>query len=156
MTQKAYAEGLRACTCMPPRIRTTMSPCSFGADPSMAHRVDDLLLPVSRVWLRTRLRNPNRVTADLRGSGFLQDYPIEQYIRDAKSTRSTRPTTYAIPALDLFIPQDRSRSRRALAHRGGPDQQRPSEHLRRGASTAADQVRTALETSSDDATLTAT
>ena len=38
----------------------------------------------------------------LGGSGFLQDYPIEQYIRDAKIDSLYEGTT-AIQALDFFF-----------------------------------------------------
>lgn len=40
----------------------------------------------------------------LGGSGFLQDYPIEQYIRDARIDALYEGTT-AIQSLD-FLPQD--------------------------------------------------
>jgi hypothetical protein len=54
----------------------------------------------------------------LGGSGFLQDYPIEQYIRDAKIDSLYEGTT-AIQALDFFfrkIARDRGA---ALAHVAG-------------------------------------
>ena len=49
MTQKAYAEVCARCTCMPPRIKTMMSHNGFWAPTTTWHRVDDLLLPSSRV-----------------------------------------------------------------------------------------------------------
>ena len=56
----------------------------------------------SRAWARNAPTSPHRVTADLGGSGFLQDYPIEQYIRDAKIDSLYEGTT-AIQALDFFF-----------------------------------------------------
>ena len=69
----------------------------------MAERVNDLLLPIvkgvgserSYELLATSLQT-------LGGSGFLQDYPIEQYIRDAKIDTLYEGTT-AIQGLDFFF-----------------------------------------------------
>ena len=52
------------------------------------------------------------------GSGFLQDYPLEQYVRDAKIDTLYEGTT-AIQGMDFFfrkIVRDRGR---ALAHLAG-------------------------------------
>ncbi|MDT5208188.1 MAG: hypothetical protein QOF67_603, partial [Mycobacterium sp.] len=87
-----------------------------GADPSMAHRVDDLLLPVVKgVGSERAYEILTESLQTFGGSGFLQDYPIEQYIRDAKIDSLYEGTT-AIQALDLFfrkIVRDRGE---ALAH----------------------------------------
>ena len=48
------------------------------------------------------LRDVGAVAADLGGSGFPQDYPIEQYIRDAKIDSLYEGTT-AIQGLDFFF-----------------------------------------------------
>jgi Acetyl-CoA dehydrogenase C-terminal like/Acyl-CoA dehydrogenase, C-terminal domain len=82
----------------------------------MAHRVDDLLLPLVKGVGSERAYE--LLTESLQlfgGSGFLQDYPIEQYIRDAKIDSLYEGTT-AIQSLDLFfrkIVRDRGE---ALAH----------------------------------------
>ena len=56
-----------------------------GAEPKMAHRVDDLLLPVVKgVGSERAYEILTESLQTFGGSGFLQDYPIEQYIRDAK------------------------------------------------------------------------
>ena len=65
-----------------------------GGRPAAAHRQGGRL--------RAGLRDPDRIAADLGGSGFLQDYPLEQYIRDAKIDSLYEGTT-AIQALDFFF-----------------------------------------------------
>ncbi|WP_286131479.1 MULTISPECIES: acyl-CoA dehydrogenase family protein, partial [Actinomycetes] len=56
-----------------------------GADKEMAFRVNDLLLPIVKgVGSEKASEQLIGSLQTLGGSGFLQDYPIEQYIRDAK------------------------------------------------------------------------
>jgi len=117
MTQKAYAEGLRALYLYAAAHQNDdVAQQVSGADPSMAHRVDDLLLPLVKGVGSERAYE--LLTESLQlfgGSGFLQDYPIEQYIRDAKIDSLYEGTT-AIQSLDLFfrkIVRDRGE---ALAH----------------------------------------
>ena len=117
MTQKAYAEGLRALYLYAAAHQNDdVAQQVSGANPEMAHRVDDLLLPVVKGVSSERAYE--LLTESLQtfgGSGFLQDYPIEQYIRDAKIDSLYEGTT-AIQALDLFfrkIVRDRGE---ALAH----------------------------------------
>ena len=56
-----------------------------GADPDMAHRVDDLLLPIVKgVGSERAYEILTESLQTLGGSGFVVDYPLEQYIRDAK------------------------------------------------------------------------
>ena len=114
MTQKAYAEGLRAlylytAAHQDPSVAEIVS----GADHSMADRVNDLLLPIVKGV--GSVRAYQCLTESLQtfgGSGFLQDYPIEQYIRDAKIDSLYEGTT-AIQAQDFFfrkIVRDQGRS----------------------------------------------
>jgi alkylation response protein AidB-like acyl-CoA dehydrogenase len=117
MTQKAYAEGLRAVYLYAAAHQNDdVALQTSGADPSMAHRVDDLLLPVVKgVGSERAYEILTESLQTFGGSGFLQDYPIEQYIRDAKIDSLYEGTT-AIQALDLFfrkIVRDRGE---ALAH----------------------------------------
>ncbi len=117
MTQKAYAEGLRALYLYAAAHQNDdVALQTSGADPSMAHRVDDLLLPVVKgVGSERAYEILTESLQTFGGSGFLQDYPIEQYIRDAKIDSLYEGTT-AIQALDLFfrkIVRDRGE---ALAH----------------------------------------
>jgi alkylation response protein AidB-like acyl-CoA dehydrogenase len=117
MSQKAYAEGLRALYMYAAAHQNDdVAQLVSGADPSMAHRVDDLLLPIVKgVGSERAYELLTESLQTLGGSGFLQDYPIEQYIRDAKIDSLYEGTT-AIQALDLFfrkIVRDRGE---ALAH----------------------------------------
>jgi Acetyl-CoA dehydrogenase C-terminal like/Acyl-CoA dehydrogenase, C-terminal domain len=74
-----------------------------GADHDMAHRVDDLLLPIVKgVSSERAYEILTESLQTLGGSGFLQDYPLEQYIRDSKIDSLYEGTT-AIQALDFFF-----------------------------------------------------
>ena len=64
--------------------------------------VNDLLLPIVKGWGSEQAPQAHREPADLRRSGFLQDYPVEQYIRDAKIDSLYEGTT-AIQAQDFFF-----------------------------------------------------
>ncbi|NUS44752.1 MAG: acyl-CoA dehydrogenase, partial [Mycobacteriaceae bacterium] len=104
MRQKAYAEGLRAMylytaayQCLP------LAAQEFGADRELADRVNDLLLPIVKgVGSERAYEVLTESLQTLGGSGYLQDYPIEQYIRDAKIDSLYEGTT-AIQAQDFFF-----------------------------------------------------
>ncbi|OBK44119.1 acyl-CoA dehydrogenase [Mycobacterium sp. 1081908.1] len=104
MTQKAYAEGLRAlymyaAAHQDPHVAQRVS----GADADMAHRIDDLLLPIVKgVSSERAYEILTESLQTLGGSGFLSDYPLEQYIRDSKIDSLYEGTT-AIQALDFFF-----------------------------------------------------
>ncbi|MBW0018995.1 MAG: acyl-CoA dehydrogenase [Mycobacterium sp.] len=104
MTQKAYAEGLRALYMYAAAHQDDdVAQRISGADPSMAHRVDDLLLPIVKgVGSERAYEVLTESLQTLGGSGFLMDYPLEQYIRDAKIDSLYEGTT-AIQALDFFF-----------------------------------------------------
>ena len=104
MTQKAYAEGLRALYMYAAAHQDgAVAQQVSGADPQMAHRVDDLLLPIVKgVGSERAYEVLTESLQTLGGSGFLQDYPIEQYIRDAKIDSLYEGTT-AIQALDFIF-----------------------------------------------------
>ncbi|MCX6463907.1 MAG: acyl-CoA dehydrogenase [Pseudonocardiales bacterium] len=104
MTNKAYAEGLRAvytyCATFQDRIR--MGEAS-GEDVTLAERVNDLLLPIVKgVGSERATEQLPQALQVLGGSGYLQDYPIEQYIRDAKIDSLYEGTT-AIQSLDFLF-----------------------------------------------------
>src|SRR5690606_21152323 len=90
-----------------------------GADADLAARVNDLLLPIVKgVGSERAYQYLKDSLQTLGGSGFLQDYPIEQYIRDSKIDSLYEGTT-AIQAQDFFfrkIARDRGV---ALAHVAG-------------------------------------
>jgi len=145
MSQKAYAEGLRALYMYAAAHQNDdVALKTSGADPSMAHRVDDLLLPlVKGVGSERAYELLTESLQTFGGSGFLQDYPLEQYIRDAKIDSLYEGTT-AIQALDLFfrkIVRDRGD---ALAHVATQISQ-TIDTCDAGLKTQADQLRTALE-----------
>jgi alkylation response protein AidB-like acyl-CoA dehydrogenase len=107
MKQKAWAEGMRALVLYTASIQDQIALAeSDGADPKQTNlliRLNDLLLPVVKAYgsekgyelLATSLQV-------LGGSGYLQDYPIEQYIRDAKIDTLYEGTT-SIQGMDFFF-----------------------------------------------------
>jgi len=104
MTQKAYAEGLRALYLYAAAHQDdAVAQLVSGADHDMAHRVDDLLLPIVKgVGSERAYEILTESLQTLGGSGFLVDYPLEQYIRDSKIDSLYEGTT-AIQALDFFF-----------------------------------------------------
>ena len=113
MLQKAYAEGLRSLVIYTATQQDIVDQAqlSSGSDEfekdspaAMANRVNDLLLPIvkgvgsERAWVLLGTES----LQTFGGSGFLQDYPIEQYIRDAKIDTLYEGTT-AIQGLDFFF-----------------------------------------------------
>jgi hypothetical protein len=118
MTQKAYAEGLRALYMYAAAHQDdAVAQRVSGADADMAHRIDDLLLPIVKGASSERAYEVlTESLQTLGGSGFLMDYPIEQYIRDSKIDSLYEGTT-AIQALDFFfrkIVRDRGQALRFL------------------------------------------
>ncbi len=117
MTQKAYAEGLRAlylytAAHQDPVVAQIVS----GADAEMAERVNDLLLPIVKgVGSERAYQCLTESLQTFGGSGFLQDYPVEQYIRDAKIDSLYEGTT-AIQAQDFFFRKIARDQGVALAH----------------------------------------
>src|SRR6266516_1265415 len=104
MMQKAYAEGMRALVLYAAALQDTLQiqTAGGGADQDTV-ALNDLLLPVVKGVGSERAYE--MLTLSLQtfgGSGFLQDYPIEQYIRDAKIDSLYEGTT-AIQGLDLFF-----------------------------------------------------
>src|SRR4051812_44654500 len=104
LTQKAYAEGLRALYLYTAAHQDpTVAVIASSADAELAHRVNDLLLPVVKgVGSERAYQHLTESLQTLGGSGFLQDYPIEQYIRDAKIDSLYEGTT-AIQSQDFFF-----------------------------------------------------
>jgi hypothetical protein len=104
MTQKAYAEGLRALYMYAAAHQDdAVAQLVSGADHDMAHRIDDLLLPIVKgVSSERAYEILTESLQTLGGSGFLVDYPLEQYIRDSKIDSLYEGTT-AIQALDFFF-----------------------------------------------------
>jgi alkylation response protein AidB-like acyl-CoA dehydrogenase len=104
MMQKAYAEGMRAMMLYAASLQDAVQVAAARgeADEDAAAR-NDLLLPLVKGVGSERAYE--MLTLSLQtfgGSGFLQDYPIEQYIRDAKIDSLYEGTT-AIQGMDLFF-----------------------------------------------------
>jgi hypothetical protein len=104
MAQKAYAEGMRALVLYTATFQDkVMLAESEGRRDELAERVNDLLLPIVKGVGSERsyelLASSLQV---LGGSGYLQDYPIEQYIRDAKIDTLYEGTT-SIQGQDFFF-----------------------------------------------------
>ena len=113
MLQKAYAEGLRALVIYAATfqdvvdVETAGVPSVHpekGSPADVASRMSDLLLPIvkglgsERAWVLLGTES----LQTFGGSGFLQEYPLEQYVRDAKIDTLYEGTT-AIQGLDFFF-----------------------------------------------------
>jgi alkylation response protein AidB-like acyl-CoA dehydrogenase len=104
MLQKAYAEGMRALVLYTATFQDAVQVVEAGGQADeLAPAINDLLLPVVKGLGSERayeiLTNSLQT---LGGSGFLQDYPIEQYIRDSKIDSLYEGTT-AIQGMDLYF-----------------------------------------------------
>jgi hypothetical protein len=118
MTQKAYAEGMRALVLYTASFQDALQIAAAAGQPdATAAGLNDLLLPVVKgVGSERAYELLSLSLQTLGGSGYLQDYPIEQYIRDAKIDSLYEGTT-AIQGLDLFfrkILRDEGRALRVL------------------------------------------
>ncbi len=104
MLQKAYVEGMRALVLYAASIQDTLQVAAAqGRTDEAAAGLNDLLLPlVKGVGSERSYEMLTLSLQTLGGSGFLQDYPIEQYIRDAKIDSLYEGTT-GIQSLDLFF-----------------------------------------------------
>ncbi len=126
MLQKAYAEGLRALVLFTASQQDTVDAAALatgthafaeGSPQDLAARVNDLLLPLvkgcgsERAWVLLGTES----LQTFGGSGFLQDYPLEQYVRDAKIDTLYEGTT-AIQGQDFFFRKIVRDKGRALAH----------------------------------------
>jgi hypothetical protein len=117
MLQKAYAEGLRAVYLYTATYQDQIA--AGEGDTALAERVNDLLLPVVKgVGSERAYEQLAQSLQTLGGSGFLQDYPIEQYIRDSKIDSLYEGTT-AIQSLDFFFRKIIRDKGQALAHVAG-------------------------------------
>jgi alkylation response protein AidB-like acyl-CoA dehydrogenase len=104
MTQKAYAEGMRSLVLYTASVQDDIAVKeAAGEDASTEHALNDLLLPVVKGYGSEK--GYEQLAQSLQifgGSGFLQEYPIEQYIRDAKIDTLYEGTT-AIQGQDFFF-----------------------------------------------------
>jgi alkylation response protein AidB-like acyl-CoA dehydrogenase len=104
MLQKAYAEGMRALVLYAASVQDAIDVAAAqGRTDETAIGLNDLLLPIVKgVGSERSYEMLTLSLQTLGGSGFLQDYPIEQYIRDAKIDSLYEGTT-GIQGMDLFF-----------------------------------------------------
>lgn len=124
MTQKAYAEGLRALYLYTATFQDApVAEALHGVTPELAAKINDLMLPIVKgVGSEQAYAKLTESLQTFGGSGFLQDYPVEQYIRDAKIDSLYEGTT-AIQAQDFFFRKIVRDKGVALAHVSGEIQQ---------------------------------
>jgi alkylation response protein AidB-like acyl-CoA dehydrogenase len=107
LLQKSYVEGLRALVCYTATWQDKVALAEAAGDVEAADlgkRVNDLLLPLVKGVGSERAYEllGHESLQTFGGSGFLQDYPIEQYVRDSKIDTLYEGTT-AIQSLDLVF-----------------------------------------------------
>jgi alkylation response protein AidB-like acyl-CoA dehydrogenase len=117
MLQKAYAEGMRALVlytaCQQDAL---MAADAAGDTDETAAALNDLLLPIVKgVGSERGYEQLAQSLQTFGGSGYLQDYPIEQYIRDSKIDSLYEGTT-AIQGLDLYFRKIVRNQGTAFAH----------------------------------------
>ncbi|MEV7024168.1 acyl-CoA dehydrogenase [Kitasatospora sp. NPDC093558] len=104
LTQKAYAEGMRALVLYTASVQDDMMAAKLrGERDEAAERLNDFLLPIVKGYGSEK--SYEQLAQSLQtfgGSGYLQEYPIEQYIRDAKIDTLYEGTT-AIQGQDFFF-----------------------------------------------------
>ena len=128
MLQKSYAEGLRALALYTASLADTSH--LHGEDDHWA-KLEDMFLPMVKGYGSEKAYELLKQSLQIfGGSGFTQDYPLEQYIRDAKIDTIYEGTT-AIQGLDLFfrkIVRDQGQTLMRFSEsildtiKGGPDE----------------------------------
>ncbi|MCB0890184.1 MAG: acyl-CoA dehydrogenase, partial [Nocardioidaceae bacterium] len=121
MTQKSFAEAMRSLVIYTATWQDRVREAEHkGESDDLAMRINDLLLPIvkgygsERSWVLLGTES----LQTFGGSGFLQDYPIEQYVRDAKIDTLYEGTT-AIQGQDLFFRKIVKDQAQALGHVNG-------------------------------------
>ena len=105
ITQKAYAEGMRALVLYTASLQDDIVLAeAAGEDTSQLVAMNDLMLPIvkgfgsERAWVLLGTES----LQTFGGAGFTQDWPLEQYVRDAKIDTLYEGTT-AIQGMDFFF-----------------------------------------------------
>ncbi|MBU2694164.1 MULTISPECIES: acyl-CoA dehydrogenase [Pimelobacter] len=118
MTQKSFAEAMRSLVLYTATWQDTVFRAkAAGERDELAEAVNDLLLPIvkgygsERSWVLLGTES----LQTFGGSGFLQEYPIEQYVRDAKIDTLYEGTT-AIQGQDFFFRKIVKDQGKALGH----------------------------------------
>lgn len=118
MMQKAYSEAMRSLVMYTATWQDQIRIAKAnGEEHAIADAINDLLLPIvkgygsEKSWVLLGTES----LQTFGGSGFLQDYPIEQYVRDAKIDTLYEGTT-AIQGMDLFFRKIVKDGGKALGH----------------------------------------
>lgn len=121
MTQKSFAEAMRSLVVFTATWQDKVQLAkASGERDELAEAVNDLLLPIvkgygsERSWVLLGTES----LQTFGGSGFLQEYPIEQYVRDAKIDTLYEGTT-AIQGQDFFFRKIVKDQGKALGHVAG-------------------------------------
>ncbi|GEN07648.1 hypothetical protein SAMN05443572_101337 [Myxococcus fulvus] len=105
MTQKAFAEGMRALCLYTAAVQDGVE-LKGGHRATEAGEMDalnDMLLPLVKGYCSEKAYELLALSLQVHGgSGYLTDYPVEQYIRDQKIDTLYEGTTH-IQALDLLM-----------------------------------------------------
>jgi alkylation response protein AidB-like acyl-CoA dehydrogenase len=104
MRQKAWAEGLRALVFYTASLQDAVEISTHAGEvDDLAVRLNDLLLPIVKGYGSEKAYELLATSLQVfGGSGFTQDYPIEQYIRDSKIDTLYEGTT-SIQGMDFFF-----------------------------------------------------
>ncbi|GIE91738.1 acyl-CoA dehydrogenase [Actinoplanes regularis] len=107
MLQKSYSEALRALVIYTASWQDKVAIAEAAGDEKaakIAAKINDFLLPLVKGVGSERAYEllGHESLQTFGGSGFLQDYPLEQYVRDAKIDTLYEGTT-AIQSLDLIF-----------------------------------------------------
>jgi hypothetical protein len=117
MLQKAFAEGLRAMVLWTAHIQDQIEIRGGHGKARELDALNDFMLPLIKGYGSEKVYELLGLSLQcFGGSGYCQDYPIEQYIRDQKIDSLYEGTTH-IQALDLFfrkIGRDRGQTLQAL------------------------------------------
>ncbi|GAA2018824.1 MULTISPECIES: acyl-CoA dehydrogenase [Nocardioides] len=125
MVQKSFSEAMRALVLYTASYQDQVMLAEHAGttdtdEVKLAAAVNDLLLPIvkgygsERSWVLLGTES----LQTFGGSGFLQEYPIEQYVRDAKIDTLYEGTT-AIQGQDFFFRKIVKDQGRALGHLAG-------------------------------------
>ncbi|HLM74444.1 MAG TPA: acyl-CoA dehydrogenase [Polyangiaceae bacterium] len=105
MLQKSHVEGMRALILFTAWTQDQVEIAGGHSSPAAKEhdRLNDMLLPLVKGYCSDKVYELLAVSLQcFGGSGYVQDYPIEQYIRDQKIDTLYEGTTH-IQALDLFF-----------------------------------------------------
>jgi alkylation response protein AidB-like acyl-CoA dehydrogenase len=105
LAQKAFAEGLRAIVMWTAHVQDQIEVLGGRGNPEAAalDALNDLMLPLIKGYGSEKVYELLALSLQCYGgSGYCQDYPVEQYIRDQKIDSLYEGTTH-IQALDLFF-----------------------------------------------------